>query len=172
MHASMQKNGLNCVDSLLAKGADQEIITNEKTALLLALSIADNKATVKRLLENAANLTLINSKRRNVQHLIALGSADISYFRMIHICNAQLINNIDVYGFTALEYAVLNGKFDLANAIIATGGKINISVKKDMSIFNGELELNSCQNFVQDAKNLPNLKDITVNLEEIFKNYE
>lgn len=172
MHASMQKNGLNCVDNLLAKGADQEIITNEKTALLLALSIADNKATVKRLLENAANLTLINSKRRNVQHLIALGSADISYFRMIHICNAQLINNIDVYGFTALEYAVLNGKFDLANAIIATGGKINISVKKDMSIFNGELELNSCQNFVQDAKNLPNLKDITVNLEEIFKNYE
>lgn len=160
MHAACVPGGVLCVNTLLTFNANQEIETKEKkTAIFFAIEAKNNTETVKSLLKNAANITRVDTKDRNIMHTLSLSSGDISYFKMLNICNPKLINKIDLYGYYPIEYAIFKGNFELAKLMLEFGAK-NEPAKKDFKVFENELVLNDCQNSVISASHNIHLKNL------------
>ncbi len=120
------KNGssIEIIQSNLAGiNFDQETDSNGDTLLMVAIEI-ERKDVVELLLQNNTNVNI--SKENGMTPLmIAVINGNNEILELLIRKDAHSINDSDIYGFTALLYAIKFQYLDCVNTLIKNGADIN-----------------------------------------------
>ncbi|GAB0098527.1 Ankyrin repeat-containing domain [Sergentomyia squamirostris] len=137
LHLAADGGNAECVNLLLAKGADAKLKNHRGlTALHLAARTTSLKSVEHLLRIGAADPNAIDFDHRTPLHG-AIGKTSIS-FKILEtlIAWGANVNQQDIYGFTPLHLAALDGLSDCVETLIFHGADVTIKTRKGTTALN------------------------------------
>lgn len=137
LHLAADEGNVDCVRLLLAKGADATLKNHRGFTALHLAARTSSLECVKELLENGnANPNAEDFDQRTPLHA-AVGKYE-SAFNILEllISKGANVNHKDVYGFTALHLAALDGLAQCVEMLIYYGADVTTKSKKGTSALN------------------------------------
>lgn len=137
LHLAADEGNMECVKLLLAKGADATLKNHRGFTALHLAARTSSLDCVRELLENGnANPNAEDFDQRTPLHA-AVGKFD-SAFNILEllISKGANVNHKDVYGFTALHLAALDGLAQCVEMLIFYGADVTTKSKKGTSALN------------------------------------
>lgn len=112
LHLACDEGNVNCVKLLLAKGADASLKNHRGFTALHLASRASSLECVRELLENGNADPNAEDFDQRISLHAAVSKAESSFNILeLLISKGANVNHKDIYGFTALHIAALDGKF-------------------------------------------------------------
>ncbi|MDX4047928.1 ankyrin repeat domain-containing protein [Aliarcobacter skirrowii] len=103
-----------------------------QTALSICM-INKKDSLVKLLIENGASVNILDKSGKTLIHTAIFNDAE-KYIDLIHKKDSEILNKIDNFGVTALNYCAFMGKIDLTLKLISLGAKIENDTPKSIKI--------------------------------------
>ncbi|AZL53207.1 ankyrin repeat domain-containing protein [Aliarcobacter skirrowii] len=103
-----------------------------QTALSICM-INKKDSLVKLLIENGASVNILDKSGKTLIHTAIFNDAE-KYIDLIHKKDSEILNKIDNFGVTALNYCAFMGKIDLTLKLISLGAKIENDAPKSIKI--------------------------------------
>ncbi len=128
-----QKNYHLMLRKIIALGANPNCRDTYGGTTLHKAILFNDLQTCKILINDGANIDLVDYRGRNMIHNI-IWKKKIDILKVIHLLNKKLINKADKYGVLPINYAVFLGHHKLVLELIAKGAYINNPYKKSKSI--------------------------------------
>lgn len=137
LHLAADEGNAECVKLLLSKGADAKLKNHRGFTALHLAARTSSLECVRELLENGnANANAEDFDQRTPLHA-AVGKLDSAYSILeLLISKGANVNHKDVYGFTALHLAALDGLAQCVEMLIFYGADVTTKSKKGTSALN------------------------------------
>lgn len=103
-----------------------------QTALSICM-LNKKDSLVKLLIENGASVNILDKSGKTLIHTAIFNDAE-KYIDLIHKKDSEILNKIDNFGVTALNYCAFMGKIDLTLKLISLGAKIENDTPKSIKI--------------------------------------
>lgn len=137
LHLAADEGNIECVDLLLAKGADATLKNHRGfTALHLAARTSSLECVESLLRNGNANPNAEDFDHRTPLHA-AVGKSENAYDILETLISwGANVNHKDIYGFTALHLAALDGLAQCVEMLIFHGADVTTKSKKGTSALN------------------------------------
>ncbi len=154
---------IDIVEFLIEEGANTEVLDGDQKPLIYLPMIFSDYDDKRKVFEYLLKITDLNKKykaQKNLLHLAVEGFAPLKSIKAIVNVSPKLLNELDSYGFSCLDYAYMKQAYDeeevkIIKFFLDKGGKTNI--------INSKL-LEKTSNFYKKLKELYSKYKIDQNL--------
>lgn len=125
---------IDIVKLLIEEGANTEVLDEDQKPLIYLPMIFSNYDDKRKVFEYLLKITDLNNKykaQKNLLHLAVEGLAPLKSIKAIFNVSPKLLNELDSYGFSCLDYAYMKQAYDdeevkIIKFLLDKGGKTNI----------------------------------------------
>lgn len=127
LHWAVVKRDTKCVGLLVAAGASLDSRDNRGLTPILQAAMSEDMSCARLLVNAGATIGDVDETGRGFVHWGSMSAgdhdiADIERFMLFAVEQGLDINQMDVQGLTALDYAETHGHEDIANLLVGMGG--------------------------------------------------